>query len=119
VARIAKVIKIDDRKNRIDKSMIQEYFTRFNDIRNALKESLKKKTKNTRRFHKKKSGYERSAFYIGKSITRLSFYGLNAHRYEMETVVTDLQSRCDLTGTSTFAQGRDLHIYLRKENKEK
>lgn len=115
MAETAKVLQMKDHKKKFDKSIIQAYFKRFDEIRTALKESIKNTTAKKRRFHRKKTGYERSTFYIGKGITRLSFYGLNAHRYEMETVVTDLQSRCDLTDTSIFAAGRDLHIYLRKE----
>lgn len=113
----AKVFKLMTKKQRMEREVFEEYFKQFGEVRDALKKLIKE-YKQQPRYRSKRACYDRSAFYIGKGITRLSFYGCYVHQYAMKDLVDRLQSRVDLTGASLFAQARDLHVYLRR-NEEK
>jgi len=109
----AKVIQLVT-KHQAEREVFKKYFSKFREIRDALKRLIKE-NKQQPRYRNKRACYDRSAFYIGKGITRLSFYCCYVHHYAMKDLVDRLQSRINLTGMSLFSQGRDLHIYLRKE----
>jgi len=116
-ANAAKVLRLTTKKQRMERKVFKEYFRQFDEVRAALKKLIKE-YKQQPRYRSKRSCYDRYAFYIGKGITRISFYGCYVHQYAMKDLVDRLQSRVDLTGASLFAQARDLHVYLRR-NEEK
>ena len=60
-----------------------------------------------------KGAYDKSNFYIGRKVTRISFYSLYVSQFQMAKLVRHLGIVFHDVNYKYYTEGTDLHVYFR------
>lgn len=83
-------------------------FTELTEIRQTVRELVKRYRKKLQGTHR--GNYDYSGFYVGRGVTRLSFFNLYVSQFQMRRIVSELVLQYK---HNIMAEGNNLHIYLR------
>lgn len=111
MAESLKVVNISDQLERLRSEIVTVDFMEFDHMRIFVKRAVAN-LKGRNRYPR--GAYEHSNFYIGRSVTRLSFFQLYCSHFQMNMLRKVLKAEMR-EPYKYYIQGNDLHVYLRGE----
>lgn len=106
----AKVIRIGDHFERNENEIVTIDFIEFDHMRLFVKRAIRN-MKNRNRYPK--GAYEHSNFYVGRRVTRLSFFDVYCSQFQMNKLRKMLADEMHEESYRYALDGNNLHVYLR------
>lgn len=107
----AKVIRIGDHFERKESEIVTVDFIEFDHMRLFVRRAVQN-MKNRNRYPK--GAYDASNFYIGRYVTRLSFFNVYCSAFQMNKLAKMLSDEMHTPEYRYAVDGNNLHVYLRE-----